>query len=166
MLSSREKITGTITDTLKRNAKRKRSKANTDIPTFLFVNKPYFSSEESLAEEANPASPAVASTNNSSSSPGSSLPTSRTKRYRSEMMLRIPSRTNIEQSEEESEEEEEVYTTSTLGRASKNRPRSRHSTSTYRSDHSRVRSGLFSFGGNWPFIIFLFSPSVIGNLYI
>ena len=44
----RDKITGTITDTLKRNTKRKKSKANHDIPNFLFVNKPYFSSEESL----------------------------------------------------------------------------------------------------------------------
>ena len=161
-MSSREKITGTITDTLKRTAKRKRSKANTDIPTFLFVNKPYFSSEESLAEEAIPATPAVASTNNSSSSPGSSLPTSRTKRYRSEMMLRIPSRTNIEQSEEESEEEEEVYTTSTLGRTSKNRSRSRHSSSTYRSDHSPVRAFLFG----WEFGLLIISPSVIGELYL
>ena len=91
-MSSREKITGTITDTLKRNAKRKRTKASPDIPNFLFVNKPYFSSEESLADKADPATPTVASTNNSSSSPGSSLPTSRTKRYRSELMLRIPSR--------------------------------------------------------------------------
>ena len=140
-MSSREKITGTITDTLKRTAKRKRSKANADIPNFLFVNKPYFSSEESLADQTSPATPAVASTNQSSSSPGSSLPlpTSSTKRYRSEMLLRIPSRTNIDQSEEESDiEEEEVYSASTLGRTRKNRPRSRHSSSTYRSDHTHI----------------------------
>ena len=126
-MSSREKITGTITDTLKRNAKRKRTKASPDIPNFLFVNKPYFSSEESLADKTDPATPTVTSTNNSSSSPGSSLPTSRTKRYRSELMLRA----NMEESGEESDTEE-LYTTSTLGRPSKNRPRSRHSTSTYR----------------------------------
>ena len=155
-MSSREKITGTITDTLKRNAKRKRSKANADIPNFLFVNKPYFSSEESLADKTSPATPAVASSNNSSSSPGSSLPTSRTKRYRSEMMLRIPSRNNIDQSEEESDTEE-VYSTSTLGRASKNRPRSRHSTSTYRSGHitavvDRGELGKFGIFSNFPVI--------------
>ena len=44
----RDKITGTITDTLKRTNKRKKSKAAHDIPNFLFVNKPHFSSEESL----------------------------------------------------------------------------------------------------------------------
>ena len=91
MLISREKITGTITDTLKRNAKRKRSKVGSDIPNFLFVNKPYFSSEESLADIA----PPVAPSSNSNNSPASSstLPlSSRSKRYRSEMMLRIPSR--------------------------------------------------------------------------
>ena len=81
----REKITGTITDTLKRNAKRKRSKAASDIPNFLFVNKPYFSSEESLADTSLVAC-------NPSSSPGSSLPTSKSKRYRSELSLRSPSR--------------------------------------------------------------------------
>ena len=130
---SREKITGTITDTLKRNAKRKRTKASADIPNFLFVNKPYFSSEESLADKTGPTTPTVTSTNNSSSSPGSSLPTSRTKRYRSELTLR----TNMDQSDEESDTEE-LYSTSTLGRHSKNRPRSRHSTSTYRSGLSHI----------------------------
>ena len=133
MLSSREKITGTITDTLKRNAKRKRTKAAADIPNFLFVNKPYFSSEESLADKASPATPTV-TINNSSSSPGSSLPTSRSQRYRSELMLRA----NMEGSEEESDTEEPLYSTSTLGRHSKTRPRSRHSTSTYRSDSSEI----------------------------
>ena len=142
LLSSREKITGTITDTLKRNAKRKRTKASSDIPNFLFVNKPYFSSEESLADKTGPASPTVTNTINSSSSPGSSLPTSRTKRYRSELTLR----SNMDHSEEESDTEE-VYSTSTLGRASKNRPRSRHSTSTYRSDHSKITA--------WPFFSLL-----------
>ena len=91
VLFCREKITGTITDTLKRNAKRKRTKAGTDIPNFLFVNKPYFSSEESLAD----ITPPVVASSNSSNSPASSrtLPlSSRSKRYRSEMMLRIPSR--------------------------------------------------------------------------
>ena len=48
----RDKITGTITDTLKRTNKRKKSKAAHDIPNFLFVNKPHFSSEESLTEGA------------------------------------------------------------------------------------------------------------------
>ena len=50
--SYRDKITGTITDTLKRTNKRKKSKAAHDIPTFLFVNKPHFSSEESLNDGA------------------------------------------------------------------------------------------------------------------
>ena len=76
----RDKITGTITDTLKRNAKRKRDKAR-DVPNFLFVNKPYFSSEESVSQglecpsfqPATPASPPAP-------------------RYRSEISLRIPSR--------------------------------------------------------------------------
>ena len=139
VLFCREKITGTITDTLKRNAKRKRTKAGTDIPNFLFVNKPYFSSEESLADKISPATPTV-TINNSSSSPGSSLPTSRS-RYRSELMLR----TNMDGSGEESDTEEPVYSTSTLGRHSKNRPRSRHSTSTYRSDSSKIRWRLFMF---------------------
>ena len=45
--SFRDMITDTITDTLKRTGKKKRSKKS-DIPNFLFVNKPYFSSEESI----------------------------------------------------------------------------------------------------------------------
>ena len=45
--SFRDKITETVTDTLTRKGKKKRSK-RTDVPGFLFVNKPYFSSEESL----------------------------------------------------------------------------------------------------------------------
>ena len=40
--SIKDRITGTITDTLKKTAKRKLSKKN-DIPNFLFVNKPHFS---------------------------------------------------------------------------------------------------------------------------
>ena len=47
--SFRDRITDTITDTLKRTGKKKRSK-KIDIPNFLFVNKPYFSSEDSLEE--------------------------------------------------------------------------------------------------------------------
>ena len=78
----RDKITGTITDTLKRNAKRKRDKAR-DVPNFLFVNKPYFSSEESVSKglECPSYQPAAAA------SPPAP-------RYRSEISLRIPSRSD------------------------------------------------------------------------
>ena len=40
-------ITDSITDTLKRKGKKKRSKQSS-TPSFLFVSKPYFSSEESI----------------------------------------------------------------------------------------------------------------------
>ena len=87
--SIKDRITGTITDTLKRTAKRKRSKKN-DIPNFLFVNKPHFSSEESIDEVS-----IVTSTPTSEhkrGSRGKSEPKTKGKQYRSEVMLRIPSR--------------------------------------------------------------------------
>ena len=40
-------ITDSITDTMKRKGKKKRSKQSS-TPSFLFVSKPYFSSEESI----------------------------------------------------------------------------------------------------------------------
>ena len=40
-------INDSLIDTLKRKGKKKRSKQSS-TPSFLFVNKPYFSSEESL----------------------------------------------------------------------------------------------------------------------
>ena len=85
---SREKITGTITDTLRR--KKRKSKVVADTPSFLFVNKPHFSSDESLHEP----SPAQAGSSREVS-PRPSPPRARDragKRYRSEMTLRIPSR--------------------------------------------------------------------------
>ena len=84
----REKITGTITDTLRR--KKRKSKVVADTPSFLFVNKPHFSSDESLHEP----SPAQAGSSREVS-PRPSPPRARDragKRYRSEMTLRIPSR--------------------------------------------------------------------------
>ena len=86
--SIKDRITGTKSYTLKRTAKRKRSKKN-DIPNFLFVNKPHFSSEESIDEVS-----IVVSTPksvNKRGSCGKSEPKT-SKKYRSEVMLRIPSR--------------------------------------------------------------------------
>ena len=115
----RDKITGTISDTLRRKDKRKKSKANNDIPNFLFVNKPHFSSEESLPDaSASVITTAALSADLSYSSPSETSSRQnhrdrrdtrdyredardsrdnredrdRGKRYRSELMLRIPSR--------------------------------------------------------------------------
>ena len=87
--SIKDKITGTISETLKRNAKRKRSKKN-DIPNFLFVNKPYFSSEESIDNHS-----IVVSTPQSNQTRGSDENSGAKKlgkQFRSELMLSIPSR--------------------------------------------------------------------------
>ena len=108
----RDKITGTITDTLRRNTKgRKKSKAANNIPNFLFVNKPYFSSEESLNETAvcynvNTLTNGIRTSRENTPSYSSQSPSSsrhinrddrdrsrdRNKRYRSELMLKIPSK--------------------------------------------------------------------------
>lgn len=90
---SRDKITGTITDTLRR--KRRKSKVVADTPSFLFVNKPHFSSAESLHEPSPAHSAAAAAGSSREVSPRPSPPRARDragKRYRSEMTLRIPSR--------------------------------------------------------------------------
>ena len=84
-----ERITGTITDTLKRNTKRKLAKKN-DIPNFLFVNKPYFSSEESI--DNIPLDVSTPKSEQTRSSYDSSEPKTMGKQFRSELMLRIPSR--------------------------------------------------------------------------
>ena len=89
----REKITGTITDTLRR--KKRKSKVVADTPSFLFVNKPHFSSDESLHEPSPALSAAGAAGSSREVSPRRSPPRARDragKRYRSEMTLRIPSR--------------------------------------------------------------------------
>ena len=87
--SIKDRITGTISDTLKRNTKRNRSKKN-DIPNFLFVNKPYFSSEESIdsvsIDVSTPRSEQKRSSHDSSEQKKMGI------QYRSELMLRIPSR--------------------------------------------------------------------------
>ena len=46
--SIRDKITDTINDTLRRKGRKKGNKRS-NVPNFLFVNKPYFSSEEYLS---------------------------------------------------------------------------------------------------------------------
>ena len=84
-----ERITGTISETLKRNTKRKRSKRD-DIPNFLFVNKPYFSSEESI--DNIPLDVSTPKSEQTRSSYDSSEPKTMGKQFRSELMLRIPSR--------------------------------------------------------------------------
>ena len=84
-----ERITGTISETLKRNTKRKRSKKN-DIPNFLFVNKPYFSSDESI--DNIPLEVSTPKSEQAKSSHDSSEPKKMGKQFRSELMLRIPSR--------------------------------------------------------------------------
>ena len=81
--SIKDRITGTITDTLKR--KRKKSKRN-DIPNFLFVNKPHFSSEESVNELENE------DLKSEYHQTKKSEPKTLGKQYRSELMLSIPSR--------------------------------------------------------------------------
>ena len=108
----RDRITGTITDTLRRNTKgRKKSKATNNIPNFLFVNKPYFSSEESLNETSvcynmNTLTNGTRTSRENTPSYSSQSPTSsrhnnrddrdksrdRNKQYRSELMLKIPSK--------------------------------------------------------------------------
>ena len=84
-----ERITGTISETLKRNTKRKRSKRD-DIPNFLFVNKPYFSSEESI--DNIPLDVSTPKSEQTRSSYDTSEPKTMGKQFRSELMLRIPSR--------------------------------------------------------------------------
>ena len=116
LFKSRDKITGTISDTLRRNNKKKKSKAANNIPTFLFVNKPYFSSEESIADPCYAVDPMPSTSRyninqsevsnlylmsyesrGATQSPeisryqGSHYQESG-KRYRSEMMLNIPNR--------------------------------------------------------------------------
>ena len=50
--SLRARISETISDTLRRAGRRKKtSGVRCDIPNFLFVNKPHFSSDESLADQ-------------------------------------------------------------------------------------------------------------------
>ena len=80
--SFRDRITDTITDTLKRTGKKKRSK-KIDIPNFLFVNKPYFSSEDSLEEACYESSEATVMSEYHQSFRGNS----NTKQYRSELNL-------------------------------------------------------------------------------
>ena len=87
--SIKDRITGTISDTLKRNTKRKRSK-NNDIPNFLFINKPYFSSEESI--DIVPIEVSTPKSEQTRNSCYSSESKKMGKQYRSELMLRIPSR--------------------------------------------------------------------------
>ena len=89
--SIKDRITGTISDTLKRNTKRNRSKKN-DIPNFLFVNKPYFSSEESIDSVPIDVSTPRSEQTRSSQSHDSSEQKKMGMQYRSELMLRIPSR--------------------------------------------------------------------------
>ena len=84
-----ERITGTISETLKRNTKRKRSKRD-DIPNFLFVNKPYFSSDESI--DNIPLEVSTPKSEQTKSSHDSCEPEKMGKQFRSELMLRIPSR--------------------------------------------------------------------------
>ena len=49
--SLRARISETISDTLRRAGRRKKTSVRCDIPNFLFVNKPHFSSDESLADQ-------------------------------------------------------------------------------------------------------------------
>ena len=92
--SFRDRITDTITDTLKRTGKKKRSK-KIDIPNFLFVNKPYFSSEDSLEEACYQSSQATDMSQYKQEYPRKSDAKDASKQYRSELLLKIPSRQQI-----------------------------------------------------------------------
>ena len=84
--SFRDKISGTISDTLRRKNKQKKSKTK-DIPNFLFVNKPYFSSEESICSDSRgPQTLQSNQTRRSQSISGAK------KQFRSEVTLNISSR--------------------------------------------------------------------------
>ena len=82
--SFRDKITETITDTLTRKGKKKRSK-RTDVPSFLFVNKPYFSSEESLESPCYEPSQSVDHIQDGQTE-------RKGKQWRSEIRVRMPTR--------------------------------------------------------------------------
>ena len=87
--SIKDKISESIYETLRKNTKQKRSKTK-EIPNFLFVNKPYFSSEESLYSDSTALStPQSNQTRRSQSITGAK---SIGKQFRSELMLNIPIR--------------------------------------------------------------------------
>ena len=87
--SIKDKISESIYETLRKNTKQKRSKTK-EIPNFLFVNKPYFSSEESLySDSTTPSTPQSNQTRRSQSITGAK---SIGKQFRSELMLNIPIR--------------------------------------------------------------------------
>ena len=85
--SFREKITESITDTLTRKGKKKIRK-RTDIPIFLYVNKPHFSSESSL--EVSCSEPSQAAVRPEYLQEGNTE--RRGKHFRSEIRLRIQTR--------------------------------------------------------------------------
>ena len=82
----------TITDTLKRRVKRKQTKKK-NVPNFLFVNKPHYSSNSSV--EISPvkeASEASIQSENMQHRQRQAEPKARARRYRSEVMLSTTSR--------------------------------------------------------------------------
>ena len=87
--SIKDKISESIYETLRRNTKQKRSKTK-EIPNFLFVNKPYFSSEESLNSDSTP--PSTPQSNQTRRSHSVTGAKNIGKQFRSELMLNIPNR--------------------------------------------------------------------------
>ena len=82
----------TITDTLKRRAKRKQTKKK-NVPNFLFVNKPHYSSNSSIEiVPDNEASEASIRSENMQDRKRQVEPKARARRYRSEVMLSTTSR--------------------------------------------------------------------------
>ena len=81
----------TKTDTLKRRAKRKQTKTN-DVPNFLFVNKPHYSSNSSVEITPDEASEAFIQWENMQDRQRAQEPKTRNRRYRSEVVLSTTSR--------------------------------------------------------------------------
>ena len=85
------KASSTITDTLKRRAKRKQTKKK-NVPNFLFVNKPHYSSNSSIEIAPDEAAEASIKSENMQDRQGQVEPKARARRYRSEVMLSTTSR--------------------------------------------------------------------------
>ena len=81
----------TITDTLQKRAKRKQTKKK-NVPNFLFVNKPHYSSNSSIEIALDEAAEASIKSENMQDRQRQVEPKSRARRYRSEVMLSTTSR--------------------------------------------------------------------------
>merc|ERR1712037_1028442 len=91
--SLRARISETISDTLRRAGRRKKTRVRCDIPNFLFVNKPHFSSDESLADQRRELERL---SRQGRRTRGISEPREvGGHQYRSQLMLRVPSRPDL-----------------------------------------------------------------------